>query len=120
MSVIIRALGLLVFIIFLSSLVANSASAQIARSTFRTIGVFPGSGYHVKEPLTDSSYYHPYSAVNSELMTTPASSMVHGIVSPGYSNAYNLDFGSYPGNIHAVNRSSTPRWFRWNSPTRGW
>lgn len=120
MSVVVRAFGLLVAIIFLTTLVANTAEAQVARTTFRAIGVFPGSGYHVKEPLTDSSYYQPYSAVNSETMTAPSRAMVHGIIAPGHSNAYNLDFGSYPGNLNAVNRSNTPRWFRWNSPTRGW
>ncbi|MDP1562843.1 MAG: hypothetical protein Q8M16_15810 [Pirellulaceae bacterium] len=120
MSVVVRAFGLLVAIIFLTTLVANTAEAQLARTTFRQIGVFPGSGYHMKQPLTDSSYYHPYSAVNSETMTAPSGSMVHGIIAPGYSNAYNLDYGSYPGSINAINRSSTPRWFRWNSPTRDW
>lgn len=120
MSVIVRALGLLVAIIFLSSLVANTTEAQVVKSTFRTIGVLPGSGYHVKESLTDSSYYSPYSAANSVTLTGVSGSSVYGMVSPGYSNSHNLEFGSYPGNVNAVDRSSTPRWFRWNSPTRGW
>jgi hypothetical protein len=120
MSVIVRAFGLLVSLIFLSSLVANNTDAQIAKTTARTIGVLPGSGYHVQQSLTDSSYYNPYSATNSRTLTTPVSSLVHGVVSPGYSSANSLDFGSYPGTVGAVNRSSTPRWFRWNSPARGW
>lgn len=120
MLTVLRALGLMVAIIFLSSLVANTADAQIARGTFRNFGVFPGSGYHVKDPLIDSSYYHPYSAANSQTLTGGMGSSVYGVVSPGYSNSYDMEFGSYPGNINAVNRSSTPRWFGWNSPARGW
>jgi hypothetical protein len=120
MSAIVRAFGLLVSIIFLSSLVANSAQAQIARGAVRTMGILPGSGYHVKESLTDSSYYQPYSEVNSQLLTSPEVPRIHGLATPGTWNAHNLEVGTYPGNLHSVSRASTPRWFRWNSPTRGW
>ncbi len=112
MLALVRAFGLMATIIFLSSLVANQADAQILRGTVRGLGVLPGSGYHVNQPLTDSSYYHPYSSANSSLYTTPASTGVFGVADAGYWQNYGVEFGSYPGH--------TARPLRWNSWSRGW
>jgi len=120
MSALFRAIGLLVALVFVTSLLANQVEAQVLRGLARTGGYLPGSGYHVLDPLTDSSYYQPYSETNSLLYTTPTSgSRVAGIVSPGASFNHGVEFGSYPGNLHGIQRTSTPTRFRWNSPHRG-
>jgi hypothetical protein len=107
MSALIRAFGLMVSIIFCSSLVANQADAQLFRAAARVAGVFPGDGYHVCQPLIDSSYYHPYSAANSALLTTPsAGGRVMGLTGSQAFGTYGTDFGSFPG--HTARTAAQP------------
>jgi len=107
MSALIRAFGLMVSIIFFSSLVANHADAQILRGAARLAGVLPGDGYHVCQPLTDSRYYHPYSATNNLLLTSPGnSSRVMGVAGPNTFRNGGVEFGSFPG--HATGLATGP------------
>lgn len=120
MPSLIRAIGLLVCIIFVTSLVANQADAQVLRATTRTLGVFPGSGYHVKTPLTETRYYNPYSEHNTPRYVSPSDSSVMGLAPSGYWGSYGVEFGSYPGHSVVSDRVVSPRVFRWNAWSRGY
>lgn len=75
MSAILRSLGFLFLLVLVGSYLANSADAQLARGLGRNLGIFSGSGYHKANPLVESSYYNPYSHLNSVYLGGISSSM---------------------------------------------
>lgn len=71
MAAMIRTFGLLTLLVFLTSLLANTAEAQMGRNLSRRLGILGGDGYHSATPLTRPSYYNPYSPLNSSYYTLP-------------------------------------------------
>lgn len=86
MSAIFRSFALLMALVCVGSLLANSAEAQVGRALSRHLGVGYGNGYHTKTPLTDSSYYNPYSNLNSNY---------YGAHAGVWNQSYSSGFGSY-------------------------
>lgn len=68
MAAILRLYTVLFVLVLVSSLLVNSADAQVVRNFQRHLGVLGGDGYHRAMPLTDPTWYNPYSPLNSTLI----------------------------------------------------
>lgn len=98
MACLVRTFLFMFMLIFVGSLFANGADAQVARAIARNVGVFSSDGYHSQSPLVDSDYYNPWSATNHTYISPEANasrlSEINHYPSHGL---YGDALGSYPG-----------------------
>ncbi len=92
MPVLIRTFLFLFALIFIGSMCANSADAQLVRGFNRHFGIYSGAGYHSRTPMTDSSYYNSYSPANSTYH-----SGVSGLNNYSSNGLYDDSSSSHPG-----------------------
>ncbi len=104
----IRSLSITIVAVLLSTtLLASDSSAQwrgarqIGQRGLRVMGHGYSAGYHWKNPGHDSSYYNPYSAHNSNLVTQPWRNQGH--LYEGFDPSYGIPHFEYvPASPHEV------------------